>query len=186
MEEPQGIQKIEHLVSQIEAVADPNTKAVAVELVQAMMEYHGTGIGRMMEIVAERGEQGFETIDEFGRDELVSSLLLLYGQHPVPLDERVMQGIEKARPILKEHDGNVDVVGFENGILRLRLQGTCDGCPSSADTLKFAIEEAVYKVAPDLQEIVVENLTETKTSANGFVAIEGLKKTEPLVCPTAA
>ncbi|MGI8670869.1 MAG: NifU family protein [Aridibacter sp.] len=186
MEELEGIQKIESLVSRIETIGDAKTQAIAVELVQAMMEYHGKGIERMLEIIAEKGEQGYAIIDDLGKDELVASLMFLYGQHPVPLEERVMKGLDDARPILQTHDGDVEVLSLNNGILNLRLKGTCDGCPSSADTLKNAIEEAVYKVAPDLNGIFVENLTETKTLENGFVHIEGLKKSEPLVCPTAA
>ncbi|MDQ3636024.1 MAG: hypothetical protein M3405_16205 [Acidobacteriota bacterium] len=57
MEELKGIQKIESLVSQIETIGDAKTQAIAVELVQAMMEYHGKGIERMLEVIAEKGEQ---------------------------------------------------------------------------------------------------------------------------------
>jgi hypothetical protein len=74
-----------------------------VELVQSLMELHGTGIGRMMEIVAESGESGLDVIDGFGRDELVGGLLLLYGLHPIPLETRVRQALDKVRPYLQSH-----------------------------------------------------------------------------------
>lgn len=189
MEQTQSIQKIERLVSQIEQIAAPDTRALAVELVQAMMEYHGRGLERMLEIIAAEGETGYALIDELGGDELTASLLLLYGQHPQPLEARVKKGLDQARPILQTHDGDMELVGIRDGVLYLRLEGTCDGCPSSAQTLKNAIEEAVYQNAPDLADIVVENLTPAPPEAadsGGLVNIKGLNQEEPpLVCPTA-
>ena len=186
MESQQRIQQIEKLINKVETEADPQTRAAVTELVQSLMEFHGAGIERMMEIAAEKGESGFEIIDEYGRDEIVKSLLFLYGQHPVSLEERVMLGLDAARPFLQTHSGDVEFLGINDGIVHLRLKGNCDGCPSSADTLKLAIEKAVLEAAPDLNGIFVENLTETKVATNGFVDIQGLKKSEPLVCPTAA
>jgi nitrite reductase/ring-hydroxylating ferredoxin subunit len=50
----------------------------------------------------------------------------------------------------------------EGGVARLRMQGSCDGCPSSAMTLKLAIEEAIQKAAPDLEGIEAEGVSEPK------------------------
>ena len=44
--------------------------------------------------------------------------------------------------------------------MRLRLQGSCSGCPSSTMTLKLAIEDAIHKVAPDIEEIEAEGVVE--------------------------
>ena len=171
MESQQRIQQIEQLIHKVETEADEKTRAAVVELVQSLMEFHGAGIERMMEIAAEKGESGFAIIDDFGRDELVRSLLFLYGQHPVSLEERVMQGLDEARPFLLTHDGNVELLGINDGVVHLRLKGNCDGCPSSADTLKLAIEKAVLEAAPDVLEIVVEGVVEEKPATNDFVQI---------------
>ena len=45
---------------------------------------------------------------------------------------------------------------IEDGVVRLRLQGSCNGCPSSAVTLKLAIEDAIHKAAPDVDRIEAE------------------------------
>jgi Fe-S cluster biogenesis protein NfuA len=58
------------------------------------------------------------------------------------------------RPYLESHGGNVELLGIEEGVVRLQLQGSCSGCPSSAVTLKLAVEEAIHKAAPDVTEIV--------------------------------
>jgi len=52
------------------------------------------------------------------------------------------------------------LVKVEEGVVHLRLEGSCDGCSSSTTTLKLAIEEAIHKAAPDLNELQIEGVTE--------------------------
>src|SRR4051812_12856815 len=99
----QLIQRIDGLLSQLETMSDPEARASAVELVQSLMELHGAGLERMMEITAEAGAPGRGVIDGFARDELVGGLLLLYGLHPLDLETRVMQALDKVRPYLASH-----------------------------------------------------------------------------------
>ncbi len=175
MESKQRIQQIEQLIQKVETEADPKTRAAVVELVQSLMEFHGAGIERMMEIAAERGANGWEVIDDFGRDELVSSLLILYNQHPISLDERVRGGLEKARPFLHSHSGDVELLNVsDDGVIRLRLIGNCDGCPSSSETLKLAIEKAIYEAAPDVTAVETVGATEEKP-AGKFVQIKPIQ-----------
>ena len=103
------------------------------------------------------GQPGDAIIDSFARDDLVGSLLLLYGLHPLDIETRVHQALEKVRPYLGSHGGNVELLGVtQAGVVHLRLQGSCHGCPSSAMTLKLAIEEAIYAAAPDIVALEVE------------------------------
>ena len=168
------MQRIEELIGKIETVADPETRAVAVELVQSLMEFHGAGLERMMELVAEADEAGSNIFESFARDSLVGSLLLLYGLHPVDVETRVMQALDKARPLLDSHGGDVELLGIDEGVVRLRFQGSCKGCPSSALTLKHTIEEAIYAVAPDVTAIESEGLVE-QPSPTGLVQLGRLQ-----------
>jgi hypothetical protein len=54
----------------------------------------------------------------------------------------------------------VHYVGVSDGVARLRLEGNCDGCPSSTVTVQLAIEGAVQDAAPEVSEVVVEGVTE--------------------------
>jgi Fe-S cluster biogenesis protein NfuA len=63
------------------------------------------------------------------------------------------------RPYLKSHDGDVSVAGIADGVVTLRLQGTCDGCSSSATTVKLAVERAILGRVPEIHEVRAENLT---------------------------
>ena len=97
----------------------------------------------MLEHVTSSPLSGTALIDSLASDDLVASVMLLYGLHPLDLETRVLQALEQVRPYLRSHGGNVELLGVEEGVIRLRLQGSCHGCPSSAQTLKSTIEEAI-------------------------------------------
>ncbi len=156
----QRMQEIEGLIHAIEASADPATRARVEELVQRLLELHGAGLERVLELVSETGEPGAAIIDGLGADGLAGSLLLLHGLHPLPFEERVEQALETVRPYLSSHGGDVELLGAADGEVRLRLNGSCQGCPGSAMTLKLAIEEAIYARAPDVTALQVEGVVE--------------------------
>jgi Fe-S cluster biogenesis protein NfuA/nitrite reductase/ring-hydroxylating ferredoxin subunit len=169
------LKSIENLVYKIEEVKDPALKKTAKELVQLLMEFHGQGIERMLEIVHDSPNSDPSVIDALGQDELVRGLLLLYGLHPDSLEDRILQALEKTRPYLKSHGGNVELVSVDDaGAVTLRLEGNCHGCPSSSATMKLAVEEAIYEAAPDVTAINVEGATQEQ-SAGGFVPIADLR-----------
>ena len=173
----QRIQQIEELIKKIEAHSDPDIRASARELLQLLMEVHGAGLERIMETLW-RSQNGEALTDQLAKDNLVGPLLLLYGMHPVDLKTRILDALEKVRPYLRSHGGNVELIDIsENGDVRLRLQGSCNGCPSSAMTLKLAIEETIDEYAPDVNGLHVEGVVETKLSS-GFIPIQKLKESQ--------
>ena len=149
------IRKIDSLLQEIERFKDPQAKGKTREIVQSLMDLHGAVLHRMMDRIAESNASGKALIDSLANDELIEGLLLLYGLHPLDLEARVRQALDKVRPYLHSHGGNVELLGIEDGVVRLRLQGSCHGCPSSAMTLKQTIEEAICEKAPDAVSIQV-------------------------------
>lgn len=141
---------------EIEALADPKAQAVAAEAVQGLLELYGEALARIVESAAACAGEGM--LDALAADELVSHLLLLHGLHPVDLETRVRQALAEVRPYLNSHGGSVELLGVEEGVARLRLQGSCRGCPSSAITLQQTIEEALQRAAPDLEGIEAEGV----------------------------
>ncbi len=162
------VARMEALLGEIENLKDPKVRAKAAEMVQVLLELYGEGLARMMETVAE-GEEREKNFEAFADDELVSHLLLLHDLHPLTVEERVLGALDEVRPYLESHGGNVRLLGVEDGVARLRLEGSCDGCPSSTATLKLAIEEAIQKAAPDLEGIEAEGVAELEPAPN-FVA----------------
>jgi Fe-S cluster biogenesis protein NfuA len=150
------IRRVESLVREVEQFKDPQQRSKTREIVQTLMDLHGAGLEKILTHLASTGDAGLALIDSLAEDELVASLLLLYGLHPLSLEERVNQALIKVRPYLASHGGNVELLGIEEGVIRLRLQGSCHGCPSSAVTLKQTIEEAIMEKAPDAAGIEVE------------------------------
>ncbi|MGA8037062.1 MAG: NifU family protein [Candidatus Acidiferrales bacterium] len=170
------IESIEGLVREMEKVSDPAVQSLSKQLVQSLMDLHGMGLERMLEITHQSGPGGQRIIDDMGRDDLVSSLLLLYGLHPLDLEARVMQALEKSRPYLKSHGGNVELMKVsEDGAVVLKLQGSCHSCPSSAVTLQSTVEQAIYDAAPDVTSIFVDGVVEQKPKAAGFIPVASLQ-----------
>jgi Fe-S cluster biogenesis protein NfuA len=168
----EDLKQIEQLIHELEVVADPGVRARTVELVRLVMEMHSVGIGRMLEIISRTGAAGDDILDRFTRDEMASGMLLLHDLHPVDLPTRVKQALDKVRPMLKSHGGDVELLSLEDGMLQLRLQGSCHGCPSSAMTLKNAIEAALYEAAPDLDGLEVLGVVTEGLQASGFIPLE--------------
>jgi len=177
----QGLQervaRMETLLEEIETLPDRNARSKAAEVVGVLLDLYGEGLARMMEVVAE-GEERERTFDAFAEDELVSHLLLLHGLHPLDLKTRVIMALEEVRPYLQSHGGNVELLGVKEGVARLRMQGSCSGCPSSTVTLRLAIEEAIQKTAPDLEDIEAEGVAEEPKLAPTIVAGPTLRKKE--------
>ena len=84
--------------------------------------------------------------------------MLIHDLYPVPLEERVAEALDSVRPYMESHGGNVELLCLEDGVARLRLEGSCDGCPASSSTLELAIKTALEEAAPDLIGIEVEGL----------------------------
>jgi hypothetical protein len=166
------VQKIGALVHDLESIADPASRAAAKELVQLLMDLHGTGLERILEIVFQSGGSGAQIIDDLGRDSLVSSLLILYGLHPEELQTRVERKLDQIRSKLHKMGAEATLVSVNGGDVRLRV--TVDGhvCGSTSQAVRATVEEAVYEAAPDLASLVVEGLEEPVSS--GFVAVEKL------------
>jgi Fe-S cluster biogenesis protein NfuA len=153
-------ERIEALVQEIATFPDPQARATTEELVQTLLDMYGEGLARILELTAQTEAAGRTLIEAFASDDLVGSLFLLHGLHPIDIETRIARALVEVRPYLKSHGGNVELVKVEDGVAYLRLEGSCHGCPSSTITLKLAIEEAIYRAAPDLDRLEVEGVTE--------------------------
>ena len=147
------LEQIEELVEKIEKCPDPPVREMARHLVQSILALNGEALGRVIEMCEK--EVGRDFVDLLAGDPKIAPLLLLYGIHPEEVGRRVERALESVRPYLNSHGGSVELIGVEEGTVRVRLQGSCLGCPSSVETLKGTIEEAVLSAAPDTVGIEV-------------------------------
>jgi Fe-S cluster biogenesis protein NfuA len=167
---------IEKAIAAVQASADPALRATVRDLVEALLELHGSGIERMLEISFEAERGGSSLIDTIAADELAGGLLLLHGLHPLDLRARVLEALRSVRPHLASHGGDVELldVAPDGGIV-IRLLGSCNGCSASALTLKGAVEEAIGRIAPDVTSITVEGAVDDASTGHpapaGFVPL---------------
>jgi Fe-S cluster biogenesis protein NfuA len=168
------VERIDVLLSKVEALPDAALRQDVQEIVKCLLSYHGVALARLLRLALHEGDDGATPLASLlVRDELVESLLLLHGLHPADQETRVLAAVERVRPLLQSHGGNVELVCIDEGVVRLRLQGSCHGCPSSAATVKSRIESAIYESAPEVQSIEVEEPVESPPTG-GFVGIEKL------------
>lgn len=147
---------VERLLDRVDHISAGESKQLAGALVRALVDLYGRGLERIVEEVAARDEDG-SLAAAFADDELITHLLLLHGLHPVPLEQRVAGALQSVRPYLESHGGNVELREIRGDAVRIRLQGTCSGCPSSTITLKLAVENAIRKAAPEIEEVLAED-----------------------------
>ena len=150
--------RVEGLLAELEAVPDRTAREKANETVAALLDLYGAALERIVVEAASLDGDG-RLARTLVADELVSHVLLLHDLHPESLDSRVQKALDSVRPYLASHGGNVELRGVEDGVVRLALEGSCSGCPSSTVTLKLAIEDAIHKAAPDVERIEAEGVT---------------------------
>jgi hypothetical protein len=150
------IQQIEELIRQIESSADPGTRSRVHSLMEAVLEYHGAGFARTLEIIRESGPGAEAVVRELGRDPLVASLLLLYSLHPEDFEARVRRAVDGLP--------GVQFLDASDGVARLRAI-------SSVAVSREVVEQAIYSAAPETIEIEIEGL---QTLSPSFVPLEAL------------
>ena len=161
------VARVDALLDDLEGAIGAVPVDTAIELVQALLDLYGEGLARMVAHVAAVDDDG-ALAGAFASDELVSHLLLLHGLHPVALEQRVRGALDEVRPYLAAHGGGVELLSVDDGVAHLRLEGACNGCPSSALTLTSAVEEAIARAAPDVERIEAEGAT----APSGLLQIE--------------
>jgi Fe-S cluster biogenesis protein NfuA len=170
----QKIRQLGTLVGELDQMPDGGPKVAARELVQLLMEVHGAGLERIMEVVFESGAPGEATIARLGEDPITRNLLLLYSLHPNDLETRVLKALDNVAPRLRKLDCQAELVGVEDGAIKIRLHTSSHACGSTAGNLKSIVEESIYDLAPDLTSVAI--LEPEAESASGFVPLENLLK----------
>jgi Fe-S cluster biogenesis protein NfuA/nitrite reductase/ring-hydroxylating ferredoxin subunit len=151
--------RVEELLAALRSGRVQDPAPVAEELVRLLVGLYGDGLSHIVAALADQGAAGAAMLDRLTEDPLVESLLLLHDLHPLDLDARVQRALDRVRPYLGSHAGGVEYLGVRDGVARLRLEGSCHGCPSSTVTVQLAITGAVQDAAPEVTDVVVEGMT---------------------------
>jgi len=162
----ESITRIDELVRQVEALPDRTARALAVDLVQAVMSLHGAALSRVLELAP-------EAVERIADDELVSSVLALHDLHPDDFNTRFAHAIDKLQRFFDSRGAGIEVLDAGPAEVRLRFTGTR---PGAGDAARLAIESAIYEAVPEIGSLVVEGTEEEH--GPGFVPLASLLATE--------
>ena len=168
------VRQLGQLITQFDQMPEAPQKAACKQLVQLLMDVHGAGLDKMMEIIFENEAAGPAIIDKLGQETITSSLLLLYSLHPDDLETRVNKAVERMRPRLRKVSYSIDLTGVNEGAVDVRVTSTSSGhsCGSTAKDVRAIVEEGIYELAPDVTSLEIHGLEEPASA--GFVALESL------------
>jgi Fe-S cluster biogenesis protein NfuA len=142
------------------------------EMMDLVDAFHREGLGRLVEMIrAWRGEIFLESV---ANDDVTGYFLSAYdfGEAPDERDraaaaEAVDAAVEELRPMIESHGGMIVVEDIRDGVVKVQMLGSCDGCPSSAATLTGGMEEALRRHWPNFRrlEVVEPEAAEPEPSA---------------------
>jgi hypothetical protein len=166
------VRKLGELITQFDQMPESPQKAAGMELIQLLMDVHSHGLERMLEVIFESRDSGGALIDRLGNDDVAGGLLLLYSLHPDALETRLRNAVERLRSRLRKLSCGIELLGIENGAVRVQLTTGGHSCGSSTQELRTLVENGVYELAPDVTSLEILGLDEP--SSTGFVALETL------------
>jgi len=161
-------EKIERAVQCVNNLRDDGARTAALELMQSLMDLHGAAMARIVEVLSETGDPGRNALASLGTDPLLCGLMVLYGVHPLTLEERVRRAVERVRPQVQKQGGKVELLDVSDSLVRVSISSTGNGCHSSPEALEAAVEQAIREAAPEVIEFVADGVA---PSATGFVPV---------------
>ena len=154
------LQRVEALVETVQRTADPSVRAATQELVEAILDLHGAGLDRMLEIVNGVADDG-------GRDDR-SLHPRRARRQPAAAPRTAPGGLRHAGAQggrarsgrrCNRRAAPIELLSIEEGVVRLRLSRSGHGC-SGSTALQQTIRAAFYEAAPDLQRLEIDEVTE--------------------------
>ena len=165
------IDRFQAALARIDALQSRELGDAAHAAIGALLEMYGDGLQRILAALESEHESAGEVQRRLVADEVVASLLLIHDLHPLDLSARVERALERTRGYVKSHGGTIELVGVDHGVARIRMGGTCNGCPSSVSTIDLLLRGALTAEAPDLVDFVVENpAPSARTCATAAIA----------------
>jgi Fe-S cluster biogenesis protein NfuA len=149
-------ERIEQLLDELRTTAPAATVERVEELVGRVVGLYGAGLARIVTALCGPAGSLDGARNMLVSDPMVSSLLVLHGLHPEDVRSRVERGLAGARPYVESHGGKLALVAIEDDVVKLRLDGTCETCPSSGETATQLLDRAVRDAAPEIARVEVD------------------------------
>ena len=165
--------RIEELIAALEALDDPRGREQAKELLKVVLDLHGAGLARLLEIIADAGDAGRAIIEALALDEQCRAILLLHGMHPHDLASRVRLAVDKMRGLLGAQGIQIEVLSTSEEAVRLKLSGNLRN--KHAKVSKDEIEQVIFTHAPEIAAIEIEGFPAADVHEIKFVPASVLR-----------
>lgn len=161
------------IVDRLQDSPDSELKDLTFELLDWVDGFHREAVVRIASMLP--GEK----MDSLVEDPVVARLFdtyLIEEEEPEGLADTLEEALDEIRPYLHSHGGEMEVLGAADGVVRLRLMGSCDGCPSNTMTLTQGVEKILRERWPGFRRIEVEGMpVEETVTPQKVYQIEGLR-----------
>jgi Fe-S cluster biogenesis protein NfuA len=140
--------RVAELADELLSHPDRKVRENAEELLDWVDAFHRDGLGRLVEMI--RAWRGEIFLDSVQRDEVAGALLDAYDlgdtdDVDLEAEEAVNAALEELRPFVESHGGTIVLDSIVDGVVKVQMLGSCDGCPSSTATLTGGVEEALRR-----------------------------------------
>jgi hypothetical protein len=142
--------RVEELLAELESASDPTVHERAEALVSLLVELYGAGLERILALVG-REPSGEGIVRRLAQDDLLASLFVLHGIHPVPVEDRVHEALQGVRPQLG--GTRVALIGIDHdGVAHCEVStGGCGSAP--LDVAQATVEKAILDAAPEIATV---------------------------------
>jgi Fe-S cluster biogenesis protein NfuA len=150
--------RVGELADELLSHPDRHVREEIQELLDWVDVFHREGLGRLVEMIrAWRGEIFLESV---AQDEIAGVFLDVYDlgediDRDHEAEDAVAAALEELRPFVESHGGTIALETIVDGVVTVRMLGSCDGCPSSSATLTGGVEEALRRHWPNFRRLEV-------------------------------
>lgn len=146
-------------------------------LLGGMDQIHREALARITNLLDHHGLMAAAAADP-----VIAGVLDLYELLPATPADEVERALEGVRPYIQSHGGQLEVLGVDDGVVKVRLAGSCAGCSGSAMTLKRGVEAALREGFAGFAGMQVEE-AEAAPARPTFIGLDQIKLITPPVKP---
>jgi hypothetical protein len=147
--------EIEQLLDEIQALVPAPAWQRVERVVGRVIRLYGAGLARALDHARAAGVEGARLDERVAEDDLLASLLLLHGLHPLDVVERVRRAVELARTELGLAEADLEVTSVRDGQVEIRTAQTLGGGAMAARVAEGAIRRAIETAAPEVTHVEI-------------------------------
>jgi hypothetical protein len=147
--------EIERLLGEIQTLVPAPAWQRIEAVIGRVVRLYGAGLGRALAHARAAGAAPESFRELVSSDDLLASLLVLHGLHPLPVDERVRRALAAARRELGIADDDLELVSLSSNRVELRATTMLGGGAMSARVAEGAIRRVIEGVAPEITNIEI-------------------------------